>query len=144
MKKFSETSKIRLSTCHEDLELIMNTALQYSDIDFGISEGYRSVELQQKYFKEGKSKLDGITKLGKHNEHPSMACDIFIVINENKPYDPEHISYLAGIIHAASEMLFEKGVTRHKVRWGGNWDMDGTILIDQIFDDRPHFELVKV
>lgn len=144
MYSFGKTSLERLNTCHNDLILIMKEAISISNIDFGISEGYRSVEDQQKYFKEGKSKIDGIIKKGKHNYSPSLAVDIFPVINGSPNWENEHLSYLAGIIHAVSVILLRQAKISHKIRWGGNWNMDGTILIDQSFDDRPHFELVEL
>jgi peptidoglycan L-alanyl-D-glutamate endopeptidase CwlK len=140
---FGKNSLEKLSTCDTDLQLILKTAISISNIDFGISEGFRSIELQQKFFNEGKSKIDGINKKGKHNYMPALAVDIFPVINGVVNFDNEHLSYLAGLIHAVTEILFQEGKITHKIRWGGNWNMDGTILIDQSFDDRPHFELIK-
>ena len=142
MFKFGKTSKERLSTCHADIQLIMNEAIKITNVDFGIAEGYRNIEKQQQYFKEGKSKIDGVSKKGKHNYSPSLAVDIYPYFENGAKWDNEHLSYLSGIIHAVSEILFADGKISHKVRWGGNWDMDGIILIDQSFDDRPHFELV--
>lgn len=142
MYKFGNTSKSRLQTCHKDIQLIMNEAIKITNVDFGIAEGHRSIEKQQQYFKEGKSKIDGVNKKGKHNYTPSLAVDIYPYFDNGAKWDNEHLSYLSGIIHAVSEMLFTDGKISHKVRWGGNWDMDGVILIDQSFDDRPHFELV--
>lgn len=143
MFKFGNKSKERLSTCHKDIQLIMNEAIKISNVDFGIAEGHRSLEKQLQYYKQGKSKIDGVTKKGKHNYIPSLAVDIFPFINNKVNWDNEHLSYLSGVIHAVSEILFTQGKITHKIRWGGNWDMDGVILIDQSFDDRPHFELVK-
>ncbi len=142
MYKFGNTSKSRLQTCHKDIQLIMDEAIKITNVDFGIAEGYRSIEKQQQYFKEGKSKIDGVSKKGKHNYSPSLAVDIYPYFENGAKWDNEHLSYLSGIIHAVSEILFADGKISHKVRWGGNWDMDGIILIDQSFDDRPHFELV--
>jgi len=142
MYRFGNTSKTRLSTCHKDIQIIMNKSILISNVDFGISEGERSVKKQLQYFNEGKSKIDGIKKKGKHNYSPSLAVDIYPYFEGGAKWDNEHLSYLSGIIHAVSEMLFNNGEITHKIRWGGNWDMDGIILIDQSFDDRPHFELV--
>ena len=142
MYRFGNTSKTRLSTCHKDIQIIMNKSILISNVDFGISEGERSVKKQLQYFNEGKSKIDGIKKKGKHNYSPSLAVDIYPYFEGGAKWDNEHLSYLSGIIHAVSEMLFNNGEITHKIRWGGNWDMDGIILIDQSFDDRPHFELI--
>ena len=142
MYKFGKTSKVRLATCHKDIQVIMNTAISLSNVDFGIAEGERSLAKQLQYFNEGKSKIDGVKKKGKHNYSPSLAADIYPYFENGAKWDNEHLSYLSGIIHAVSEILFNTGKITHKIRWGGNWDMDGIILIDQSFDDRPHFELV--
>ena len=142
MYKFGNTSKSKLAECHQDIQTIMNEAILISNVDFGIAEGHRTIEKQYQYFKEGKSKIDGINKKGKHNYKPSLAVDIYPYFNSGAKWDNEHLSYLSGLIHAVTEILFKSGKITHKIRWGGNWDMDGIILIDQSFDDRPHFELV--
>jgi len=141
--KFGRTSRLRLATCHVDLHLIMITALNLSDVDFGIAEGFRTVEKQQRYFREGKSKIDGVKRKGKHNYNPALAVDIYPYVNGRAEYDPEHVSYLAGLIQGIAELLYRSGKVTHRLRWGGNWDMDGEILLDQSFDDRPHFELIN-
>jgi peptidoglycan L-alanyl-D-glutamate endopeptidase CwlK len=142
MNELSKKSKEKLATCHEDIQLIVNTAIKISNVDFGVAEGHRSIKLQKQYFLEGKSKIDPDVQLGKHNLVPSMAVDIFPFIDGKAKWENEHLSYLAGIFHAVAEMLYADGKIKHKLRWGGNWDMDGIILIDQSFDDRPHMELV--
>ncbi len=143
MFKLSKKSLAKLSTCHKDLQLIINTAISISDIDFGISEGHRSIELQKKYYAESKSQIDGINKKGKHNYNPSLAVDIYLWINSKASWDNETLSYVSGLIHGVSEMLLKDNKIAHRIRWGGNWDMDGQILTDQTFDDRPHFELIN-
>ncbi len=144
MNHFSHTSEKRLATCHIDLQLIFTTAIVICPIDFGIAEGHRSVSLQLKYFNEGKSKIDGISRKGKHNYIPSLATDIYLWINGKTSYDKESLSYVMGFINGVAEMLLAQGKITHRLRWGGNWDMDGEILHDQSFDDRPHCELIKI
>jgi len=119
-------------------------AISVTDIDFGIAEGQRSIEMQQKYFYEGKSKIDGITRKSKHNYNPSLAVDIYAYFDDKAQWDKETMSYLAGIIRACAEVLKRDGLIAHSIRWGGNWDLDGIVLLDQSFDDRPHFELINV
>lgn len=143
MYKLSRTSLDRLQTCHEDLQMIILVALSVSQVDFGVAEGHRSVEVQQDYYEQGKSRIDGITRLSKHNLRPSMAVDIYGFVNGRSVWDKETMSYVAGVIMGVAAMLYRGGEVSHLVRWGGNWDMDGEILHDQSFDDRPHFELIK-
>lgn len=143
MGQFGRTSNQRLDTCHRDMQLIMRTAVELCAVDFGIAEGQRPVELQQKYFREGKSKVDGINIVGKHNVIPSMAADIYLWINGAASWNAETLTYVAGFIEAIAKLLYLQGKVEHLIRWGGNWDKDGEILTDQKFDDRPHFELYK-
>tara|TARA_R100001480_G_scaffold29739_2_gene40530 strand:- start:485 stop:919 length:435 start_codon:yes stop_codon:yes gene_type:complete len=142
--KFSNKSKEKLETCHMDLQKIFNRVIEITSVDFGISEGYRTVERQKKLFDQGKSKIDGINKKGKHNYNPSQAVDIYAYYDGKARYDLSHMSYLAGLVMAVGYEMYAGLYVSHKVRWGGNWDGDGKILIDQRFDDTPHFELIGV
>jgi len=142
MYKFGKTSAKRLLTCHIDIQTIMNKAIENSPIDFGVAEGERSVERQKELFDAGLSKIDGVTRKGKHNYSPSLAVDIYPFINGAADWDNETLSFLAGFIHGIASQLLEEGKISHAIRWGGNFDMDGEIL-EQSFDDRPHFELIR-
>tara|TARA_R110000796_G_scaffold181330_3_gene297952 strand:- start:1918 stop:2388 length:471 start_codon:yes stop_codon:yes gene_type:complete len=154
---FGKKSKERLKTCHVDVQKVLNLAISRSKIDFGISEGHRSVEKQQSYYAIGRTidlrrgtitNVDGVVKKGKHNYLPSQAVDIYVwhPVKETRKkisYDGLHLSYIAGLVDACSQELFEKGEITHKVRWGGNWDSDGIIKFDQRLNDMPHFEIIK-
>lgn len=146
MYKFGERSNKNLDTCHPDLQLIARTVISRSKVDFGISEGHRSVERQYQLFLEGKSKIDGKTKKGKHNYDPSLAIDIYIYhpdvdLRRKMAYSTIHLAYIAGLFDSVAVELLSKGRISHWIRWGANWDGDGVIDFDQSFDDYPHFEL---
>jgi peptidoglycan L-alanyl-D-glutamate endopeptidase CwlK len=146
---FGNRSNQNLDTCHEDLKKIMHLAISRTNVDFGISEGHRSLERQKQLFDEGKSKIDGINKKGKHNYNPSLAVDIYayhpdIEMRRKLAYDRMTLAYIGGIIDSCAAELLEKGETNHTIRWGANWDSDGVIDYDQDFDDYPHFELKEV
>lgn len=132
----------KLKTLHKDLQIILHHADRMKLMQFGISEGHRTVERQMQLFKEGKTKIDGIKKLSKHNYNPSLAVDLFALKDGKADFNKDNIIYLAGIIVALSEMFYERGMTSYQIRWGGNWDRDGEIITDQDFDDLVHFELV--
>lgn len=147
--KFGKNSKERLETCHPDIQKVLNLAISRSKVDFGISEGHRSIERQQELYAIGrtvnrhKSKVtnvDGVKKKGKHNYLPSLAVDIYIWHNNPSTrrqidYDESHLSYVAGIIDScAAELKIE-------LTWGGNWDNDGIIKFDQNLNDMPHFQI---
>lgn len=125
----------------------MQLAITRSRIDFGISEGHRSLERQKQLFDEGKSKIDGIERKGKHNHDPSEAVDIFVYhpdpeLRQELAYDTGSLCYIAGVVNSCAEELIEKEEITHSIRWGGNWDKDGVILKDQNFNDLPHFEII--
>ena len=140
---FSRRSLERLSTCHVDLQLIAQEALCASQVDFSIVEGHRSVERQQLLYQAGKSKIDGLTKRGKHNHSPSLALDICAIVHGKASWRECYLSYLGGVFTATAARLLKERNIEHCLRWGGNWDSDGEIITDQSFMDLPHFELIR-
>jgi len=156
--KFGTSSLIKLNSCHSDLQLIFSRTIEISKVDFGISEGHRPIERQKRLYSIGRTtelhrnpvtNIDGENKKGKHNFNPSHALDIFIYHEHQATrkkiiYDDVHLSYIAGLVDAVAEELFEKGLIDHKIRWGGNWDSDGIIGLDQKLKDLPHFEIIKL
>lgn len=143
--KFGKASRAQLDTCHPDLVLIAERALQNSQIDFGVTEGYRSLERQMKLFKEGKSKVDGVEKQSMHNQNPSMAFDFYVSIpgKKDKAYDEKHLMYVIGVLTSTALELYREGKISHVLRSGANWDSDGELVYDQQFLDMPHVELRK-
>ena len=128
MPKFGRASKKRLKTCDEDLVFLFEEVVKYFDCT--VLEGHRGKKLQNKYFKEGKSKLQYPD--GNHNKIPSFAVDVV-------PYpidweDRERMTYFAGYVKGIATML---GIP---IRWGGDWNSNND-LKDNNFDDLPHFEL---
>jgi len=90
------------------------------------------VQRQRALYKQGTTRIDGLTKLSQHNYSPSRAFDL-------APYpidwqDRARFYVLAGVVLGAAADL---GID---LRWGGDWDGDGTFQ-DQNFHDLPHFEL---
>jgi len=144
MYTFSDKSWDRLQTCHPDIIAICKELIKL--YDFSIIEGHRTQEEQMKYFREGKSTLDGITKKSKHQTYPSMAIDIMPykagtnAFSGNK-LDTARFYFMMGLVRAISERLYEEGKIAHKVRFGIDWDNDD-VYTDQNFHDCPHFELV--
>ena len=139
---FGKGSLKQLSTCHKDLQILAAEALKLSVIDFKIVEGHRSLERQSQLFKEGKTKINGIDKKGKHNHLPSLAFDIAAVLPQGLSWERNNLCFIAGVILSTGTRLLMEGKISHKIRWGGNWDSDGEIITDQRFIDLPHFELV--
>ena len=128
MPNFGRTSRKRLKTCDEDLIFLFEEVVKY--FDCSVLEGHRGKKLQNKYFKENKSKLRFPD--GNHNKKPSTAIDVV-------PYpidweDRERMTYFAGFVKGVAMML---GIP---IRWGGDWNSNND-LKDNNFDDLPHFEL---
>lgn len=134
VQMFSQRSLDRLATCDPRLQIIMKEAIKRSPVDFGIAEGHRSDEDQMRYFREGKSKCDGVTTKSKHQSNPSKAVDIFGWVDGKMNYEVHVMCFLAGIIICIAKEL------EIDVRWGGNFDMDSDIL-EQNFNDLPHYEI---
>lgn len=157
--KFGKRSTERLATVHEDLQKIMHAALEVSQVDFGISHGYRSPEEQFELYKEGRQFVDGRwVKIGvtvtncdgennksEHNEFPSNAVDIYAAVKGHKDlaFDVRYLAYLGGVITAEANRLLDQGRIIYQIRWGYNWDGDEQIGTDQRFQDMPHFELIS-
>ena len=130
MPKFGSTSKKRLLTCDERLQGVFNEVIKF--VDCSVLEGHREQERQDELFKAGKTKVKYPN--GRHNSKPSRAVDV-------TPYpvnweDRERQRLFAG---------FVIGIAKHmgvNLRWGGDWDQDFEVM-DNRFDDFPHFELDK-
>lgn len=129
MPKFSNASKQRLATCHEDIRTVCNELIKY--IDFSVICGHRGKADQNKAFKEGKSKLQ--FPKSAHNPIPSLAVDI-------TPYplnwdDIGSFKELHGAFVVVAQKLKEEGKIKSEFVWGGNWKK---------LKDYPHYELKGV
>ena len=99
---------------------------------FKFLEGHRDEYRQNKLYEEGKTKVR--FPMGRHNSNPSRAVDV-------TPYpidweDRERQTLFAGFVLGIARSM---GI---KLRWGGDWDQDFQV-VDNRFDDFPHFELRK-
>ena len=160
--RFGSRSKEILETCHIDLKLIHNTAISQCPVDYGLHAGERTIEEQQKYFDEGASRInpksypseEDLAKVAKHITipgHPdydkSRATDHHISTKYgDKPltWNEIHLAFTAGYLIRVSHELYSSGKVKHILRWGGDWDSDGVIGLDQTLQDMPHLELIKV
>ena len=134
MPKFSQSSKDKLATCHDDLQTLFNYVIE--SFDCTIVCGHRTKEAQDTAYKKRYSKVR--FPYSKHNSLPSMAADVIpwpIVWD-----DHDRMRYFAGYVMGIACMLKKAGAIEHNIRWGGDWDMD-TELSDNTFMDLPHFEL---
>lgn len=125
MNKASKRTKDNLKGVDERLSVLVGYALAISEIDFFVNEGLRTVETQQKYFKEGKSQLDGVNKKSKHQI--GKAIDVYYVgwTNKDSQDDPRW-KKLIDTFRLAGEKL---GLD---LTFGYDW---------KSFVDKPHIEL---
>lgn len=141
MFKFGKNSEKKISSLHDDLQMILEFAIKSSDIDFGISCGYRSDTEQLELYSKKLSNCDGVINLSKHQLTPAEAFDIYAYIGGEANYDIKNLIYIAGVILGTAKMLKMNGMIDIDIRWGGNWDMDNVLIEDQQFVDLPHFEI---
>ena len=128
MYKFGKKSKERLKGVDTKLINVLNELIKIMDVT--IIEGVRSKEKQQEYFKDGKSKIDGITKKGMHQLGKAVDLAPYPVDWKNTG----RFYYMGGMLRGIAKQL------NIKVRWGGDWDSDGKIK-DQKFNDLVHIEI---
>ena len=130
MPKFGKKSRNALETCDERLIKVFNEVIK--TIDCSVLEGHRDQIKQNKYYKEGKTKLK--YPAGRHNKYPSMACD---VVRYPVDWDDrERTTLFAGFVLATAKKM------NIILRWGGDWNRNWEVD-DNKFDDFPHFELVN-
>ena len=128
MPRYSRISRQRLVTCHRWLQQLFEKVIL--TFDCKILEGHRGEDVQNKYYREGKSKLKWPNS--KHNPYPSLAVDA-------APYpidwkDIDRFYYFGGYVKGMAAVM------NIPIRWGGDWD-DDTQVLDQRFKDLVHFEL---
>lgn len=126
MPKFSDQSQRRLQGV--DLRLVRICEKVVEAYDISILEGRRTPERQRQLYAEGKTR----TLNSKHLT--GLAVDV-------APYpidwdDERRFIYMAG------HMMMAAADIGARLRWGGNWNEDGILIVDQSFDDLVHFELV--
>lgn len=134
MAKFGKTSLERLSTCHPELQLLFKVVVQICDCT--VVCGHRGKQEQDSYYNAVPRRSRVQWPNSKHNKLPSLAVDVAPWVNGAISWRPTHCIFLAGVVVSTA---FRLGV---KIRWGGNWDMDGEVITDQTFQDLVHYELI--
>lgn len=132
MPKFGTTSLSRLYTCEPRLIMLFSKVVEI--VDCTVICGYRNEAEQNEAYANNKSKV--MFPNSKHNRIPSMAIDV-------APYYPgTKIRWedAKGFIHFAGVVRGIASEVNVPIRWGGDWDGDFDLL-DQEFNDLPHFEL---
>ncbi len=117
---FSKRSKERLSGVNPDMVVLANLALDLTRVDFGITEGLRTIERQKQLFNQGKSQTMNSRHLSGH------AIDVFAYPVPSGSWDFKYYEMIASAFRKASE------ITGIPVEWGGDW---------KTFKDGAHFQL---
>ena len=136
MAEFSQISRMRLSSCHQDLQTVCHYAIQI--IDFSIVYGKRTAEQQFKLFKKGRKLVggtwiiiddgkvvthkDGYEKKSRHQKGDA----IDIIPYPDKWSSERRFFELAGVIKATAYLLKKYNDIENDIEWGfdlWNWDL---------------------
>jgi peptidoglycan L-alanyl-D-glutamate endopeptidase CwlK len=134
MRPWRAIEKTRLESCHVELQKIVEAARD--KCLFFVVCGHRNQADQERAFREGKTKLQW--PHSKHNGSPSLAIDL-APCNEAGKINWDDIGAFKTL---AFHMLAEASRQGVRLRWGGDWNMNGKTS-DEKFVDMPHFELVE-
>ena len=146
--RLSERSLDRLEGVNPILVAVVKRAIELTTVDFGVTEGLRTFELQRQYVASGKSQ----TMTSKHLN--GDAVDLVAYIGSSVSWELNLYDDIADAMQAAAK---EFGVA---IKWGAAWNVpdicewEGTMnhamchYIDERrgqgrkpFIDGPHFEL---
>lgn len=118
--KFSQRSENNLKGVNPDLVKIVRRALQLSPVDFGITEGLRTVERQRQLVAAGKSQTMNSRHISGH------AVDVFAYPISAGSWEWKYYEQIATAFKQAAKEL------DIPVEWGGDW---------KTLKDGPHFQL---
>lgn len=119
--KLSQRSLNNLKGVDEDLVAVVKRAIEITEIDFGVTEGIRTLDRQTELFKKGFSK----TMKSKHLI--GRAVDLVAYVDGKVSWEKEDYYPIALAMERAAIEL------NVKIRWGGDF---------KSFFDGPHFELI--
>ena len=146
--KLSQRSIERLDGVNEKLVDVVTRAIEISTIDFGVSEGLRTIEKQREYVAAGKSQ----TMDSKHLT--GQAVDLMAYVAGQVSWE---LNVYDNLADAMKQAAIEKNVA---IKWGAAWNVPdirlwrGTMeeamnfYVDERrkqgkrpFIDGPHFEM---
>lgn len=142
MPRFGEKSQKNLDTCHPDIQRLFIEVVK--EVDCSVLSGHRAESEQNSLFYTVPQRSKVKWPDSSHNDIPSNGADVvpFPIIWPDKRNRPDDYikdlgrfymfdGYVLGI---ASQMGIE-------IISGSDWDRDFNLL-DQRFDDLPHFQRV--
>ena len=125
----------RLNTCHPFLRRVVLAVAEEMKIQ--VICGYRGKEEQDRAFGEGKSKLK--FPKSKHNIYPSEAVDLapLKMVDGKLIIDWNDKKAFQDLANCMFKYAYKFGIG---IRWGGDFNMDGTKTTNDAWD-LPHWEL---
>ena len=118
--KLSRRSLERLQKVHPDMVKVVLLAIELTEVDFGVTEGVRTVERQRELFAKGASKTMNSRHITGH------AVDLVAYVGSEVRWDWPLYHKIADAMKRAANSL------NVPIVWGGDW---------RTFKDGPHFEL---
>lgn len=118
--KLGAKSLAKLKGVHPDLVKVVQRAIEFTEVDFTVTEGLRTLERQRQLVKAGASKTLNSRHLTGH------AVDLAALVSGEIRWDwPLYHKLAAAMKKAAVELKIP-------LEWGGSW---------KTFKDGPHFQL---
>ena len=118
--KLSQKSIDRLSGVHPDLVSVVKRAIEVSEVDFAVLEGFRSKARQEQLVAAGASQTMNSRHLTGH------VVDLGAMVSGTVRWDwPLYYKVADAMKKAAAEL-------KVPIEWGGDWKK---------FKDGPHFQL---
>lgn len=117
-------SRVKLETCHPDLQRVVYAASDRMPLI--VMCGHRGKNEQNEAFLSGKSKLTW--PHSKHNQVPSLACDL-APLDDRGMLDWNRLDLFRELGAVMQQEAKRLGI---EITWGGTW---------RSFPDLPHFEL---
>lgn len=118
--KLSRRSLERMQKVHPDLVRVVMRAIQLTMVDFGVTEGMRTIEKQREYVAKGASRTMNSRHLTGH------AVDLVAYVGSEVNWSWPLYDKIADAMKEAARL------ENVPIVWGGDWVS---------FKDGPHFEL---
>lgn len=153
MFKLSKRSLERLEGVSPKLINVVHRAIEITKVDFGVTQGLRTIDQQKEYVRTGKSQTMNSKHLPQFDNY-GHAVDVVAYINGDISWE---LNLYDDIANAFAKAAREQNVS---IRWGAAWHIpniakwNGTMeaaMMDYIdlrrqqgrrpFIDGPHFEL---
>jgi len=125
--QLSQRSLDRLVGVKPQLIEVVKLAIDYTKVDFGVSEGLRSVETQREYFIAGKSQ----TMESKHLT--GDAVDLMAYIAGQVSWE---LNLYDDIANAMKHAAIEKNVA---IRWGAAWNVPDIRMWRGTMEEAMHY-----